>query len=159
MAGNPGPILRPILRAPLAVHDHGGARLFGHRFLVLSHRGRKSGRTFRTMLEVVQWDPSLREAVVMSGFGPGSNWCLNVVAGGAEEIEVGGERFRPEVRRLEIDEAVRVMAGYEHRNRVAAPIVRFVLSRLVGFRYDGSEAARRKLVEALPLVAFRPSAG
>jgi hypothetical protein len=109
------------------------------------------------MLEVVDWDSSTDEAVVMSGFGARSNWYLNVLADGAEEIEIAGRRFRPEVRPLEEDEAVRVMAGYERRNRIAAPIVRFVLSRLAGFRYDGSEAARRKLVEALPLVAFRPS--
>ncbi len=42
----------------------------------------------------------------MSGFGASSNWYRNVLAGGAEEIEIGGERFRPEVRRLETDEAV-----------------------------------------------------
>ncbi len=108
------------------------------------------------MLEVVEWNPSRHEAVVMSGFGPGANWFLNITAGGAEEVEIGDERFRPEVRRLETDEAFRVMKGYEHRNRIAAPIVRFVLSRLAGFRYDGSDAARRELVEALPLVAFRP---
>ncbi len=51
------------------------------------------------------------------------------------------------------------MAGYERRNRIAAPIVRFVLSRLAGFRYDGSDAGRRKLVATLPLVAFRPTSG
>jgi deazaflavin-dependent oxidoreductase (nitroreductase family) len=126
---------------------------------VLSHRGRKSGRVYRTMLEVVNWDSSTDEAVAMSGFGTGSNWYRNVLADGAEEIEIGGERFRPEVRRLETDEAVRVMAGYELRNRIAAPIVRFVLSRLAGFRYDGSDAGRRKLVATLPLIAFRPASG
>jgi hypothetical protein len=39
---------------------------------------------------------------------------------------------------------------------VAGPIVRAVLSRLAGFRYDGSAEARDRLVEALPLVAFSP---
>ena len=54
-------------------------------------------------------------------------------------------------------EAAMVMAGYEQRNRLAAPLVRMVLSRLAGWRYDGSDAARRRLVRALPLVAFRPA--
>jgi hypothetical protein len=51
------------------------------------------------------------------------------------------------------------MAGYEQRNRLAAPLVRMVLSRLVGWRYDGSDAARHRLVRELPLVAFRPADG
>ena len=92
----------------------------------------------------------------MSGFGPRSNWYLNVLAEGAEEIEIGGLRFRPEVRRLKGREAIEAMADYERRNRLAAPMVRAVLSRLAGFHYDGTEDARRRLVEALPLVGFRP---
>lgn len=57
-------------------------------------------------------------------------------------------------RALEREEAVRVMEGYERRNRLARPIVRGVLSRLAGFRYDGSSEARERLVEALPLLGL-----
>jgi hypothetical protein len=32
-----------------------------------------------------------------------------------------------------------------------------VLSALVGRHYEGSDAARRRLVRELPLVAFRPA--
>ena len=49
-----------------------------------------------------------------------------------------------------------MLAGYERRNRWVAPVVRAVLSRLVGWHYDGSESARRRLVGELPMVAFRP---
>jgi hypothetical protein len=52
---------------------------------------------------------------------------------------------------------VQVVAAYERRNRVARPVVRAVLSRLAGFRYDGSTEARDRLVEALPLLAFSPN--
>ncbi len=58
-----------------------------------------------------------------------------------------------------MEEAAFVLAGYEGRNRFATPLIRAVLSRLAGFRYDGSESARRKIVQALPLVAFRPRDG
>jgi deazaflavin-dependent oxidoreductase (nitroreductase family) len=151
----PGSLLKRALRAPLVIYDVGADRLFGHRFLLLTHRGRRSGRRYRTMLEVVSWDRGLREAVVMSGFGRRAGWYLNVLAGGAEEIRIGGTAFRPQMRQLDTDEAVSVLAAYEHRNRFVAPLVRLVLSRLSGLRYDGSAAARRRLVERLPLVAFR----
>lgn len=148
-------MLRRLLRAPSVLNRLGAGRLLGHRFLLLTHRGRKSGRTYRTMLEVVDWDEAGREAIAMSGFGRRAGWYLNVLAGGAAEIEIAGSRFRPQVRPLGTDEAVRAFADYEQRNRLIAPVVRVVLSRLAGFRYDGSEDARRRLVEALPLVGFR----
>jgi deazaflavin-dependent oxidoreductase (nitroreductase family) len=153
----PGPILGRALRLPVHLYDLGAARLLGHRFLLLTHRGRRSGRLYRTMLEVVGWDPERREAIVMSGFGPNANRRLNVLAGGAVEVRIAGLRFEPRLRSLEREEAVGVVADYERRNRVAGPIVRAILSRLAGFRYDGSAESRHRLVEALPLLAFGPS--
>lgn len=151
----PNPLLRRAIGAPALLYRIGAGRLLGHRFLLLTHRGRRSGRTYRTILEVVGWDGTRREAVVMSGFGPRAGWYLNALAGGAEEVRIAAARFHPAVRELEADEAVRVVVGYERRNRFVAPLVRALFSRLAGFRYDGSEAARRRLVGALPLIAFR----
>ena len=49
-----------------------------------------------------------------------------------------------------------VAKNYERRNRILGLIVRWVLSRLLGWRYRGSEDDRRRLVKQLPLLAFRP---
>jgi len=57
---------------------------------------------------------------------------------------------------LEESEAVSIVADYERRNRWVTPIVRRILSRLLGWRYDGSDAARRRMVRQLPVVAFDP---
>lgn len=149
-------LTKTLLRAPVALYRLGLGFLLGHRFLLLTHRGRRTGTLYRTVVEVVRWDRTRHEAVVMSGWGRRSNWLRNVTAGGAVEVQVGRERFAPEVRVLDPDEAAAVFADYERRNRVAAPIVRAVLSRLAGFRYDGSAEGRRRVVETLPLVGFRP---
>ncbi|HET9152482.1 MAG TPA: hypothetical protein VFN85_00025 [Solirubrobacterales bacterium] len=61
------PFSRWALRQPVRLYDLGAGRLLGHRFLLLTHRGRRSGRLYRTMLEIVAWDGARREAVVMSG--------------------------------------------------------------------------------------------
>lgn len=151
----PGFILKRALRAPVLLYGIGAGRLLGRRFLLLTHRGRRSGRVYRTMLEVVAWDTDLREAVVMSGFGRRSGWFLNALAGGAEEVRIGGSAFRPEVRELNLDEAACVLGEYEQRNRLLAPFARLVLSRLAGFRYDGSDGARRELVARLPMIGLR----
>ena len=151
-------LLKAALRGPVLLYKLRLGFLLGHRFLLLTHRGRRSGRLYRTVVEVVRWDAERGEAIVMSGWGRRANWFRNVEAGGAVEVELARERFAPEVRVLEPEEAAAVFADYERRNRLAAPVVRAVVSRLAGFRYDGSEEARRRVVEQLPLVGFRRSA-
>jgi deazaflavin-dependent oxidoreductase (nitroreductase family) len=145
-----------LLRMPNAIYAAGAGRLLGHRFLALHHRGRRTGREHTAVLEVLSWDGGSHEAVVMSGLGPRSNWLRNVRAAGAE-IEIGRERWSASVRTLGPAEAAAVLADYERRNRIAAPVVRRILARLSGFDYDGSEPARRELATRLPLVAFSPA--
>lgn len=96
------------------------------------------------------------EAVVMSGFGPQADWLRNIEATPCPEIVIGRQRFIAAHRLLGEAEAMRVIGGYERRHRFMAPIIRSVLSRLLDWRYCGSEDDRRRLVAQLPLVAFRP---
>jgi hypothetical protein len=72
----------------------------------------------------------LPSAVYRAGFGPRAEWYRNVLAGGAEEVTIGRIRFRPSVRVLAAPEAIAVLAACEHRNRLIAPVVRAVLSRV-----------------------------
>jgi deazaflavin-dependent oxidoreductase (nitroreductase family) len=146
--------LRWLLRAPTAIYAAHAGRLLGHRFLLLTHRGRRTGRPHDTVLEVLWWDRDAREAVVISGFGREANWYRNVLAAGAAEVTIGAERWRARVRALGPGEAAAVLGDYERRNRIIRPLLRRLLSRLAGIRYDGSEAARRTLARQLPLVSF-----
>ncbi|MCV2488558.1 nitroreductase family deazaflavin-dependent oxidoreductase [Geodermatophilus sp. YIM 151500] len=152
----PGPLLRRLLRAPALLHRAHLGWLLGERFLVLTHVGRRSGRRYRTVLEVVGRLPASGEYVVMAGFGRTADWLRNAEAGGAREIAVGRRRFRPTVRVLPEDVAIQLLAGYERRNRLIRPVVHRVLTHLVGWRYRGTEDQRRRLVGDLPLVAFGP---
>jgi hypothetical protein len=97
------------------------------------------------VLEVVRWRPEGSEAVVASGWRSSAEWYRNVCAGGAVEVQIARACFSPGVRPLPVEEAAAALADYERRNRLIAPVIRAVLSRLAGFRYDGSEAARRRL--------------
>ncbi len=148
--------LRSLLRAPLRLYQHGWGWVLGHRFLRLTHRGRRSGRVYQTVLEVLRFDPATREATAMSGFGPGADWLRNIEANGQLEVSIGRSTFPATYRLLEVEESVRVFAEYERRNIVVRPVIRAVLGRLVGWRFDGSDAARHKLADQLPIVAFRP---
>lgn len=154
--GRPGPVMRRLLRAPARLYDRDLGWLLGKRFLCLTHVGRRSGRRYRTVLEVVGTDPAAGEVMVIAGLGPSSDWYRNIQANPADQVVVGRRRFRPVHRALGETEAAAVMAGYERRNRLIGPLLRPVLSKLLGWRYDGSETARARLVRQLPVVAFRP---
>jgi deazaflavin-dependent oxidoreductase (nitroreductase family) len=105
--------------------------------LQLTHTGRSSGRTYQTILEVIHYDPDSQEATVMSGFGPGAYWLRNVQANGRAEVSIGRSSFTATHRVVPVEEAMAVFAAHERRNRLASPVVRLVLSRLLGWRYDG----------------------
>ena len=154
----PRGVLRWLLSLPDWLYRAHLGRLLGHRFLRLTHRGRKSGKVRHVVLEAVHFDRATGETVAAAGWGERTQWLQNLRAGGAIEVETGGRRYRPEVRYLPPEEAAQVFLGYEERNRFAAPIVRRVLSSLLGWRYDGSAAARDRAVRQLTLVGFRPEA-
>lgn len=154
----PGAVLQRAFRSklPSRVYDRNAGWIFGNRLCRLTHVGRKSGKTYRTVLEVIEVDPATGEVVLISGLGPKADWYRNVRAAGTAELEIGRRRFSATVREIDTEEAVRIFTRYERRYRLIAPVVRHLLGKLVGGPYDGSAAARRDLVERLPMVAFDP---
>jgi deazaflavin-dependent oxidoreductase (nitroreductase family) len=145
--------------APNALYANGFGRVLGRRFLQLSHTGRRSGSRFQVVLEVVRYDRATGEATVISGFGPDADWLRNLRAGGPAAVDFGRGPRPVAYRILGLAEAQTTYAAYERRNLLIAPLVRWTLTALLGWRYDGSEAARHRMVTELPMVALRPSGG
>jgi deazaflavin-dependent oxidoreductase (nitroreductase family) len=156
MAARPNRFWRWLFRAPLQLYRWHCGWLLGHRFLLLIHIGRRTGRRHETVLEVMEYHPAVSEAVVMSGFGHDADWLRNIVARPGAWVAIGQDRFPACHRFLDTPEATRVVADYETRHRLIAPIVRWALTRLAGWPYRGSDGDRRRLVRQLPLIAFRP---
>jgi deazaflavin-dependent oxidoreductase (nitroreductase family) len=155
-SSRPGRALRLLFRLPVAVYRCGCGRLLGHRFLLLIHTGRRSKLRRYTVLEVIAYRSQEPEAIVMSGFGAMANWLRNIEAMPNPEVVIGSRRFVAGHRRVGEDDAVEVLLQYQRQNRLAAPIIRLVLSRLLGWRFDGSRAHCRRAVAQLPLIAFSP---
>lgn len=154
----PNRALRWLFRAPAWLYRWHCGWVLSHRFLLLVHVGRRTGLRHQTVLEVMEYRKNGPELIVMSGWGRNANWLRNIEATPYPEVIIGSRQFIAMHRELDADEALRVVAAYEHRNRFAAPILRGVLTRLLGWRYDGSDNGRRRLVAQLPLIAFRPLA-
>ncbi len=92
----------------------------------------------------------------MNAFGRNADWLRNIEATPGQEVVIGSQHFSAAHSFLGEAEAVQVIAGYEQRNWLIRPIIRAVLSRLLGWRYRGSMSDRQRLVQQLPLIAFHP---
>jgi len=141
---------RYLFRAHLGV-------LLGHRFLLLVHVGRRTGQRHETPLEVVRYEPASHEAVVAAAWGRKTQWLHNVEAGLAREVWISRERYRPTYRLLDVEEAASTLQRYEEHSGLPKALIRAVLSRALGWRYDGSAQARQRAVEQMTLLGLRPA--
>jgi deazaflavin-dependent oxidoreductase (nitroreductase family) len=148
----PGWALRLGYRLPIALYCLRLGWLLGHRFLMLTHLGRKSGKLRQTVLEVVHYDAATRESAVLSAYGERADWYQNILAHPAVEVQTGGRRYTPRQRPLSVDERFAALKTYERRYRRAFQAV----MRFLGHPYDGTEAGLHALADSVVMVAFRP---
>lgn len=149
--------LLTVFRLPRHLYDHRLGWVLGQRFLLLRHTGRRSRRTYATVLEIVRHSDAGPEYVVVSGRGERADWLRNLDAGGPATMTVGRRTYPIVHRLLDAEEAIGVLAAYERRNRLIAPVLRRLLAALVGAPYRGTDADRRMLVAELPFVGLRPA--
>jgi len=118
---------------------------------MIEHRGRKTGKLFRTVLEVAGRNLEASEWIVSTGYGTESDWYQNLKAGTLQAVWVGSKRFAgPTVRFLESDEAADVIAVYEREHPKSAS----VLFKSMGVSHDGTHEGRAEMMKQIPMVAF-----
>lgn len=82
--------------------------IFGHvmphlpGFGVVCHRGRTSGRQYRTPVKLFR---SGRKYLISLPYGPESDWVRNVCAAGGCELEIGRQRVRLTMPQVCVDPA------------------------------------------------------
>lgn len=126
--------------------------MLGHRFLLLTHRGRKTGALHHTVLEVVHYDPASQESAVLSAYGTHADWYRNILAHPPVAVQTGRSMYRPASRILDQDERVAALRIYQRRNRLAFRAV----MRFLGYEYDGTAAGLHALAHSVVMVAFQP---
>ncbi len=128
--------------------------LMGHRFLLVTHRGRKTGKVRQTGVMVLRYDHRSREAFVVAGSAK-ADWYRNIHASPAIEVALGRERYRPEQRFLEVEEIAELLAWSRQRHPVKARIQ----SLFFHWPWGISERELLELARTLGGVAFRPGRG
>jgi deazaflavin-dependent oxidoreductase (nitroreductase family) len=154
MARNAPPrgVLRWFLRMPIWLYRLGLGGLLGLRFLLLTHRGRRSGLWHDTVVEVVTRDDDGSAWYICSGWGRTSNWFQNIQKFPEVRFQVGNRRFNALAQALPHDDAETVLGRYAHAHPVAFQKLYQVM---LGEKAAGLDEGCRKLAAAVPVVRLK----
>jgi deazaflavin-dependent oxidoreductase (nitroreductase family) len=151
----PAGALRMLLRLPIWLYRWRLGRLAGHRLVYIVHRGRRTGLRREVVAEVVRYDRSVPEVVVLAAWGRSPDWYRNLTAGPAVEIRIAGQRWeRPAHRFLDGAETLRTLLGYQ----AAHPRAWRRLAPLLGFPVDPTDPRWPEVADAAHAIAFTPHA-
>jgi deazaflavin-dependent oxidoreductase (nitroreductase family) len=112
----------PIFKLPLLLYRIGLGCLFGKRFMLLTHIGRRSGKVHRTILAVLRFDEKTNEIMAISAWSA-SDWYKNIQASPALQVETGFIRYAPMWRILEPEEIATLFDEYRRKHPVFSRIV------------------------------------
>lgn len=146
-AGSPTGLARVGYRAPIALYRARLGFLLGTRFLMLEHRGRRTGETRRTVLEVVAKHP--HAFYVAAAWKSKSHWLKNIVADPRVTVHCGFERFTTTAEVMDQESARRVLGEYAALHpRTFARLARFMLDD----PGEGVEENVERVSAAIPIV-------
>ena len=141
-----------MFRAPIMLYRAGLGFLLGSRFMMLEHTGRRSGKTRRTILEVVVDDPD--SIYVVAGWGTAAQWLKNVSADPDVSVHVGSRSYRTRAEMVGGEKAHDVMRRYASKHPKA-------LNRLAAMMLDEAGGTPReqadRVADRLPMVRFPKS--
>jgi deazaflavin-dependent oxidoreductase (nitroreductase family) len=137
---------------PIWFYRVGLGKLLGHRFLELTHTGRKSGLPRHTILEVVRYDKEKGIYYVAVGFGERSDWYQNIMANHHVEVCSAGKSIRAIAVLLTDDESGSELVRYAHQH----PIAFRQIVHIIGYRVAGTDADIHMLGQHLHMFALKP---
>ncbi len=143
-----------LFRLPILVYRMHLGWLLGHRFVLINHIGRRTGRERQVVVEVVRHDEATGAITVAAGFGPGTDWYRNLRARPEATIQIAMRRSRVLAVPLTAEQGGEAMVEYARRHARAAK----ALSGFMGFSVDGSTDDYRAVGQKVPFVRLEPRA-
>jgi deazaflavin-dependent oxidoreductase (nitroreductase family) len=151
------PFQRALYRAPVWLYRLGLGTVLGSRFVLLTHRGRRTGRTRQAVLEVVGRNATTGEVLVASGYGDRSQWFRNIRVEPRVLFQVGDLRRRGTAELLPPEESGRVLAHYAQGHPEAAAALMRGLGHDVGDSVEEYERLGADPVDGIPVVRLVPA--
>lgn len=141
------------MRFPILLYRLNLGWLLGQRFLLLEHRGRKSGIIRHAVIEVVDHDVQKGSYIVAAAWGHQSDWYKNIEKEPNVNIGVGTKRFPAFAKTLSADDAAQHLHAYATKHPFA---FRQLGSLLIGSKSHDTVQIKESFIEAIPFVEFVP---
>ena len=144
-----------FFRLPVGLYRVGLADQLGRSTLLLTTRGRKTGRRRTTPLNyLVEGDVTY----VVAGMGTGSDWLRNLQADPHVQVQVGRRVFEAWAETIDDpEEHRRILCLWAERSlRTAPPPAVQTFLRRVGFDYNATVRTHLEENPPPPIVALRP---
>jgi deazaflavin-dependent oxidoreductase (nitroreductase family) len=147
----PPVFLSKFFKLPLFFYRLGLGWIFGKRFMVLTHVGRRSGTVYQSVLAILAYDAATRQIKAVSPWKT-SNWFRNIQATPALEVQTAGVRYQPRQRFLSPEEIAAAFVQFRHER----PIFGRMVARIPGWNIDSTYEEFLELARTLRGVAFEP---
>lgn len=139
---------KALFKLPNFFYNVGLGSIMGTRFVQLSHIGRRSGKIYKTVVEVVDYDPDQRKIYIASGFRQKSDWYKNIQKTPQIEVNFRGKQYEAVAKELDQVDSEKVLLNYTHHH----PLAMKELAKFMGYEIDGSDDDVRRLAGELPLI-------
>jgi hypothetical protein len=126
--------------------------LFGHRFAVVTYKGRRSDRTCRTVLWVYRYLPDTGAITVVSVWGD-SDWLRNIRSKPATLIQAGRNGFVAGQQFLGTGQIVALVKAFRRDHRWIAP----GQARLMRWPWPATDEQLRTICGQMRAVTFSPA--
>ncbi len=135
---------RWFLRTPMPFYRYfpGFERIYGFQWILLTTRGRRTGKPRPVLLDLVGHDPSTDRYYVQPGWGRGCAWVRNIEADPVVEAQIGRKRFRARVVDVSGPEGATHVFAFARRHRFETALISRLIPDLAPPK--GSEAEVRE---------------
>ncbi len=109
--------------------------MFGKRFILFHHVGRKSGQQYPTVVEVVEIEKDTGNVIVVAGYGERTQWYQNLKHMQSTTIQLGKHKFPVSIEMISPEDGAEIMVRYYQRyGKITS-----ALFSILGYEWDGTE--------------------
>lgn len=150
----PGKFLKFFFKVPVWMYKIGFGgfeRLIGAQWMLVTHIGRKTGKRYESMVDVMDYDKATDTYYIEAAYGTRADWYKNIQSSAVFEARVGRRKFKARAGALSTEGASDMLVQF-YRSKPA--YTRSVMA-MAGMKFK-DENDLRELGKKLTLLAVKP---
>ncbi|MBI3161112.1 MAG: nitroreductase family deazaflavin-dependent oxidoreductase [Chloroflexi bacterium] len=153
----PSLLLKFLFKMPVYFHKMGFAgweRIVGAQWMLITTRGRKTGKRRETMVDVMEYDKITDTYYIEVAYGSRADWFKNIQNTPVFEAQVGRRKFHARAAMLSSENTADMLVQFYRRK----PAYTRSVMAMVGMKFT-SENGLRNIAGKLTLLSVRPEKG